>query len=169
MVYTPNPDFSGTDSFTYQICNSIVPTVCDKAVVTIIVVDSDTINPPPFTPCDDFDVFIPNGFSPNNDIINDYFTVTLICNNGDTFAPDFVEKYPDAKIEIFNRWGNLVYEKENFGNIDRWGSTDAWWDGRPNKGLTVGGDILPAATYFYILNFKDGTKEPKAGSIFLNR
>jgi predicted DNA binding CopG/RHH family protein len=169
MIYTPDIDFSGVDSFSYQICNSILPTICDKAVVTIFVLDSDTINPAPFTPCDDFDVFIPNGFSPNDDIINDYFIVSLVCNDGDTFAPEFAEKYPNAKVEIFNRWGNMVYQKENFGNIDRWGAVLAWWDGSSNSGWTVGGDKLPAGTYFYILYFNDEEKEPKAGSVFLNR
>jgi hypothetical protein len=146
-----------------------LPTVCDKAVVTIIVMDTDTVPDNPLTPCDDFDVFIPNGFSPNDDIINDNFTVSLICTDGDTFAPEFVEKYPNAKVEIFNRWGNMVYEKENFGNVDRWGAVLAWWDGSSTNGWTVGGDKLPAGTYFYILYFNDGTKEPKAGSVFLNR
>jgi hypothetical protein len=171
FVYTPDTDFSGEDSFTYQICNSIVPTTCGVAKVTITVIDTDTINPPPFTPCDNFEVFIPNGYSPNDDGINDYFVVTLTCESGSesSFAPEFVEKYPAAKVEIFNRWGNLVFEKDGFGNTDRWGSTEAWWDGSSNKGLTIGKDKLPAGTYFYILYFNDGTKEPVAGSVFLNR
>ncbi len=116
-------------------------------------------------------MFIPNGFSPNDDGINDYFVITLTCEPGSesSFAPEFVEKYPNAKIEIFNRWGNLVFEKENFGNIDRWGAVSAWWDGTSTSGWTVGNDKLPAATYFYILYFNDGNKEPKAGSVFLNR
>jgi gliding motility-associated-like protein len=116
-------------------------------------------------------LFIPNGFSPNGDNINDYFTVTLICesSNGSTTEGDFYTEYPDAKVEIYNRWGNLVFEKEKFGNIQQWGNTEAWWDGRSTSGWTVGNDMLPAGTYFYILNFNDGTKEPKAGSIFLNR
>jgi hypothetical protein len=169
FVYTPDTDFSGEDSFTYQICNSIVSTTCGIARVTITVQDTTSNDPAPFTPCDDFDVFIPNGFSPNDDIINDYFTVSLVCNDGDTFAPEFAEKYPNAKVEIFNRWGNMVYQKENFGNIDRWGAVLAWWDGSSNSGWTVGGDKLPAGTYFYILYFNDEEKEPKAGSVFLNR
>jgi gliding motility-associated-like protein len=154
IVYTPNAGFSGIDSFSYRICNSIVPTLCDEAVVTIYVLDTDTINPPPVTPCE---IFIPNGFSPNDDGINDYFVV------------DCIEELPNVKVEIFNRWGNLVFEKENYGNIDRWGNVSAWWDGTSTNGLTVGKDKLPAGTYFYILNFNDGAKEPKAGSIFLNR
>jgi gliding motility-associated-like protein len=171
IIYTPDANYSGTDSFSYQIHNSIVPTLLDTAVVTIYVFGTDTINPPLFTPCDELDVFIPNGFSPNDDGINDNFVVSLVCesNDGSSFAPEFVELYPSAKVEIFNRWGNLVFEKEAFGNTDRWGSTEAWWNGSSNKGLTIGKDKLPSGTYYYILNFNDGKKEPKAGSVFLNR
>jgi gliding motility-associated-like protein len=155
IVYTPNAGYSGVDSFSYRICNSIVPTLCDEAVVKIYVLDTDTITPPPITPCE---IFIPNGFSPNDDEINDYFVVDY-CN----------EDLPNVKVEIYNRWGNLVYEKDNYGNVDRWGAISAWWDGRSTSGWTVGKDKLPAGTYFYILYFNDGTKKPRAGSIFLNR
>jgi hypothetical protein len=169
IIYTPNLNFSGIDYFNYQICNSIVPTMCDEAVVTIYVSDSDTIQPPFLTTCDS--LFIPNGFSPNSDNINDFFTLTLICKSSDgSFSEsEFYTEYPDAKVEIYNRWGNLVFEKEKYGNIQHWGNNSAWWDGRSTNGWTVGNDMLPPGTYFYILNFNNGTKEPKAGSIFLNR
>jgi hypothetical protein len=169
FVYTPNVDFSGTDSFGYRICNSIVTTMCDEAVVTIYVLDTDTIQPPFLTTCDS--LFIPNGFSPNNDNINDFFVITLICqsSDGSLSEGEFYTEYPEAKVEIYNRWGNLVFEKEKYGNIQTWGNTAAWWDGRSTSGWNVGNDMLPPGTYFYILNFNNGTKEPKAGSIFLNR
>lgn len=46
-------------------------------------------------------VFVPNGFSPNGDNINDYFYI-----QGDPTA--IVELF-----QIFDRWGNLVFEKTN--------------------------------------------------------
>ncbi|WP_405291991.1 tandem-95 repeat protein, partial [Algibacter sp. Ld11] len=39
FVYTPNPDFSGTDSFVYEVCDSGVPEACDQSTVYI------TVNP----------------------------------------------------------------------------------------------------------------------------
>jgi hypothetical protein len=168
MVYTPDAGYSGIDSFTYRICNSIVPTLCDEAVVTIYITDTDTITPPPLSTCEEF---IPNGFSPNDDGINDLFEIIQVPVEGDTgdgICEDFYIRFPSAKIEIYNRWGNLVYEKEAYGNIDQWGPTEAWWNGRSTNGWTVGGDKLPSATYFYILYFNNGGKEPKAGTIFLN-
>jgi hypothetical protein len=79
-----------------------------------------------------------------------------------------MEDYPNADIEIYNRWGNLVYDKENYGNTDRWGSVDAWWNGRSTNKMTVGSEKLPAGTYFYILYLNDGS-DPITGFVFLNR
>ena len=101
-----------------------------------------------------------------------YFDLIIVDSSDDLRIIDVLgpveEMFPEARVEIYNRWGNRVYEKEGYGNVTRWGS-DAWWDGRSNKGVTVGKDRLPAATYFYILYFNDGETEPKAGSIFLNK
>ncbi|MDX8340997.1 gliding motility-associated C-terminal domain-containing protein, partial [Draconibacterium sp. IB214405] len=107
---------------------------------------------------------IPDGFSPNQDGYNDYFEIRFICAEGEQ---TFEEAYPEARIEIFNRWGNLIYEKENYGNVSRWGSTDAWWDGTSMHDMQIGKDKLPAATYFYILYLNDGSKAI-TGTIFLN-
>jgi len=80
-----------------------------------------------------------------------------------------MEYYPDAKIFIYNRWGGLVYQKENYGNTDIYGTeNNAWWDGTASKNGQPGGEILPRATYFYVLYLYDGA-EPINGFIFLNR
>ena len=109
-------------------------------------------------------LIIPDGFSPNGDNINDYFTIEFDCAVG---APLFEEVYPDAKIEIFNRWGNLVYDKERFGNTSEWGMYEAWWDGTSTNSMQIGSDKLPNATYFFIINLNDGS-EPVTGSVYLN-
>ena len=61
-------------------------------------------------------LFIPNAFSPNGDGINDYFTLI---------------DYGDSKLlllQIFNRWGELIFETKNLENP---------WDGR-HKGIEQG-------------------------------
>jgi len=93
------------------------------------------------------DFFIPDGFSPNGDGINDLFVIRGIFN------------YPNNKIVIFNRWGNKVYEASPYQNT---------WDGRSMFGLRVGGDELPVGTYFYVLDLMDGSPIFK-GTIYLNR
>ena len=36
-TYTPNPDFNGTDTFEYEVCDSGTPVLCEMATVTITV------------------------------------------------------------------------------------------------------------------------------------
>jgi gliding motility-associated-like protein len=71
------------------------------------------------------DIELPEGFSPNGDGKNDYFVVRGL------------EAYPDNDFVVYNRWGNVVYEKSGYANE---------WDGRNNSG-----ENLPDATYFVIL------------------
>lgn len=93
-------------------------------------------------------VFIPNGFSPNGDGINDVFEMKNI---------DLI--YPDYTIEIFNRNGSVVFK----GN-----TSTGFWNGQANTN-NLGGNVLPNGVYFYIINFNDGQTRPKQGNVYLNR
>lgn len=73
---------------------------------------------------------MPTGYSPNGDGANDAFVVHGI------------EAYKDRKIEVFNRWGNLVYDSNDYMNQ---------WRGTSNTG-----EILPDGTYFVILTLNEG-------------
>jgi gliding motility-associated-like protein len=103
------------------------------------------------------ELFIPNAFSPNDDNIHDYFQIYCI------------DSYPNAKIYIFDQQGNLLYEKEHYGNLDFWGSPEhAWWDGRTtNRAATMGsnGKVTPG-TYFYVLKLGNG--EVKKSYVFIS-
>lgn len=134
---------AGTYSMVYSICSTSAPDVCDQATITITIESNCEME-------------IPNGFSPNGDGIQDYWRIYCM------------DKYPEAKVKIYNRWGNLVYEQENFGNESIHGNTDAWWNGYSNNKWSVGNQQLPTGTYFYILDLKDG-KTPRTGFVFLNR
>ncbi|MGC9331781.1 MAG: gliding motility-associated C-terminal domain-containing protein [Bacteroidales bacterium] len=68
---------------------------------------------------------IPNAFTPNGDGVND----TWIIEN--------LDFYPRAFIEIFNRWGQKLYE----GHPD-----DEPWDG-----TTMNGKTVPTGTYIYTI------------------
>ncbi|WP_423126834.1 gliding motility-associated C-terminal domain-containing protein [Gaoshiqia sp. Z1-71] len=103
---------------------------------------------------DIYNVEVPTGFSPNGDGINEYFRIHGMC------------LYPDARIEIFSRWGAKVYEKDRYGNTDIYGNTDAWWDGRANVN-GKGKEILPAGTYFYVLKLSNS--EVRKGAVYINR
>ena len=74
---------------------------------------------------------IPGGLSPNNDNLNDTWTIQGLLN------------YHDAKISVFNRWGQAVYE----GDV-----SSAPWDG------TSKGSTLPMADYYYMIDLGNGEK-----------
>lgn len=119
------------------------PHICDTAIITVLVTN-------------DCKFLVPEIFSPNGDGIQDVFHIRCI------------EQYTSANIEIFNRWGNKVYSKKQYGNTDVWGRTDAWWDGSSNNGGSVGGEKLTSGTYYYVLQLNDGST-PRKGFIYLNR
>jgi gliding motility-associated-like protein len=79
--------------------------------------------------CDNTQVFIPNVFSPNGDGINDRF---FISGKG-------ISKI--SKFLIYNRWGELVYERYNFQAND----PAEGWDGQ-FKGV-----VLPPDVFMYVI------------------
>jgi gliding motility-associated-like protein len=79
-------------------------------------------------------LFVPNAFSPNGDGKNDRFNVLETC---------LIEKY---KLQVFNRWGELVFTTLSTSNS---------WDGIYN------GKEAESGVYFYRINAKltDKSKE----------
>jgi gliding motility-associated-like protein len=128
FTYTPNENFIGTDSFTYQLCDANGD--CVDAKVTI----------------DIEDVIVPNQiFTPNGD------------GQNDTYHIEGIEYYPGCRLTVFNRWGNVVYQKTGYLND---------WDGYSNASK-VGSTALPVGTYFYVLDY--GKDKHKAGYVYLER
>jgi large repetitive protein len=127
--YMPNPGYWGLDTFEYAICNI---NGCDTARV-IIKIDAGS----------NLTVF--NGFSPDGDGMNDFFTIRGI------------ENYPNNGVILWNRWGNQVGEVKGYNNVDKvWNGT---WNGKN----------VPDGTYFYIINFNDGVTKPVAGYVQIHR
>ncbi|WP_026729665.1 T9SS C-terminal target domain-containing protein [Flavobacterium denitrificans] len=73
-----------------------------------------------------------NEFSPNDD------------GQNDTFYIDCITQFPDNQLEVFNRWGNIVYFKKGYDNT---------WDGKADGSAKT----LPEGTYFYVLDLGDGS------------
>ncbi|MEA1897011.1 MAG: gliding motility-associated C-terminal domain-containing protein, partial [Bacteroidota bacterium] len=93
---------------------------------------------------------IPTGFSPNQDGTNDYFEIGIIEPSSQILA----ELYPDIIVEIFNRWGEMVFRSEK--------GYPSPWDG------TYKGRDLPVDSYHYIIDLNNGTK-PIVGNISIVR
>lgn len=126
IFYSPNNNYSGSDEFCYELCMDLV---CDTARVFI------EVNRPPSD-----ELQIPNGFSPNNDGRNDFFVIG---------------NFPDeeqVQLEIYNRWGEVVYQSVNYQND---------WDGENRNG-----EKLASNTYFYFISVN--SKEYK-GYVVLQR
>ena len=102
------------------------------------------------------EVKVPNSFSPNGDGIHDNFKIHCLYN------------YENPILEIYNRWGNLVYKKDHYGDTDFWGGeADAWWTGGSDHKWTVGTEQLPVGTYYYVL--KLSRTKILTGFLFLNK
>jgi len=104
----------------------------------------------------DCDLFIPDAFSPNDDNIHDYFQIYCI------------DHFPNARMYIFDQQGNKLYEKNNYGNLNVWGTPErAWWDGRTTNRIAtvINGKVTPG-TYFYVLQLGNG--EVKKSFVFVS-
>ncbi|WP_338648448.1 gliding motility-associated C-terminal domain-containing protein [Flavobacterium sp. KS-LB2] len=97
-------------------------------------------------------VLVHNAFSPNGDGINEKF---IIDNIDDTVC------YPDNTVEIYNRWGVLVFETKGYNNTSN--AFDGISGGRSTVQQSSG---LPTGTYFYILNY---TSVDNDGKIISNK
>jgi len=132
IVPNINKYFTESDSLLYQVCDKHGD--CHQAWVFISLNQEVEQK-----------IFIPQGFSPNGDGINDTFTI-----------PDF-ENVQDISIYIYNRRGNLLYEDNKYNNN---------WDGYANKG-DYKGQLLESGTYYYLMKV-NGIGDFK-GFIYLSR
>lgn len=84
---------------------------------------------------------VPNAFSPNGDGVNDVWEIPGL------------NSYPDAVLQVFNRWGQKVFESKGYA--------------RPWNGM-LNGQPLPVGTYYYVLD--PGYKKPRqSGSVTILR
>ncbi len=82
-----------------------------------------------------------NAFTPNGDGFNDNWEI------------DRIERFPNAQIVVYSRWGTKVWQATNYRNN---------WDG----------DDLPAATYYYVVELNDPDNfdaPPITGSVTILR
>ena len=136
ITYTPDQYYTGQDDFVYQVCDYFEN--CDQAKVLVL------INDLPF--------FIPEAFSPNGDGINDQFEIKGLA------------KYRTVELEIFNRWGNIVFQSQKYGNGP---DKEGFWDGNIKNGVHIGSGPVPSGTYYFILTLNGNEKISR--SIYLDR
>lgn len=128
--YSGNP-FTGTDRITLEVCD--LDGLCVQQVIDIEVVGA---------------VVVYNGVTPDGDGHNDFLFIKYV---------DVVEGASQNRVTIYNRWGDVVFDIENYNNTDR-----------VFTGLSNSGKELPSGTYFYKIVLS-GSNKPLTGFITLIR
>ncbi len=133
-----DPEFVGQDTVRYRICKSA--THCNSGEYRI--------NIEGLEPTADLGVEVYNALSPNDDGKNDFFEYHFILPDGEHTALP-------ARLTVFNRWGDLVYENEAYNyNAD-------------NRFV---GDGLLDGTYYYTIELKfKGVEEIFRGFLVLRK
>ena len=116
LVANPEIQVDETTIFIVTITDANGCSIVDSVEVCVIVDPTNSVLPV-------------NTITPNGDGINDQLVFPGI------------ELFPTNQLIIYNRWGNVVYEKENYQ------ADGLFFEGKRN------GDDLPADTYYYVLTF----------------
>jgi len=114
IYYQAPPTRTGGDYFQYILCDE--ENLCDTARIDVTIFGLD---------------IEPMVITPNDDGYNDCLVIP---------GYDYGQEIPDSKLDIFNRWGNLVYHAESYYNN---------WCGEISLGK-----LVPSGTYFFVLTFK---------------
>lgn len=95
----------------------------------------------------DFNIVVHNAITPNGDMQNDYLTI------------DGIQYYPNNQLYVFDKWGDIVYQKKGYNN--QWNA------------ISTKGDPLPDGTYYYVLKLneqnKAGGKNEYTGFLMIKR
>ncbi|MGI9552590.1 MAG: gliding motility-associated C-terminal domain-containing protein, partial [Aurantibacter sp.] len=136
-------DPTGLDLGVYIVDYTATTAICSYSVEYTITVHDDCV----LMPCDPEDLIVSKTITVNGDGINDFLEINGLeeCN--------FI-----YQIEVFNRWGKMVYASDDYQN--NWGAFS------PNNSFGDSG-TLPTGTYYYILNFGGETIKSVDGYIYI--
>jgi len=149
-------DVEAPENSKYILVTDLNYEVCELIHIVDCNLDVEFVNTEDFTQVpvvSKFEIFIPEGFSPNNDNINDTFKIVNL------------EYYPNNKIDIYyaNRfvissdfkYGDLVFTSTAYHTN--------WWNGKKfNNGIDC-----PVGPYIYSLVINN--KIYKRATVFLSR
>ena len=111
--------------------------------------DCDGDGIPNFLDMDLCELLIPSVFTPNGDGDNDTWEILGI------------QAFPDNNVQVFNRWGELVYMKEGYQNE---------FNGRSNERtyMNKGDGLLPTGTYYYMVKLY-ATGDVYTGYVYITK
>ena len=117
----------------------------ETTTYTLTVTDGSCISTDEVTVFVEAPLDISNTFTPNNDGVNDTWEIVGI------------ESFPNCRVEIFNRWGQSIFQTTGYNK-------DEEWDG------TFKGNTVPSGVFYYVIyltNEKDA--KPIKGHVNLIR
>jgi gliding motility-associated-like protein len=83
---------------------------------------------------------MPTAFTPNGDGKNDVWRIPQII------------PFPNAVVEIYDRWGKMVFRSEP-------GYSNPW------DGISSDGREMPMDSYYFVINLGEGGKSSLAGTV----
>jgi gliding motility-associated-like protein len=120
LYYLPPANYLGLDSLRYTVCDQVgEASLCAEALIVL------EVRLPAAQ------VVVYQGVSPNGDGKNDFWMI------------EHIERYPNNSVQLYDRYGTLVYEARGYNN------QDTCFSGQANRGIRPGGNQLPDGTYFY--------------------
>ena len=142
---TISGNFQNTVIGSVPTTNGIVTTLSTDP--SRVVSTNDTVRKPTLFVIPKIPLNIPEGFSPNNDGIDDTWVIRRPMGT-------------KVSVWVINRWGNEVYKNMNYNND---------WRGKGTNNIL--GEDLPEGTYYYIVHGTDidGKLQKLAGSLTIKR
>jgi gliding motility-associated-like protein len=142
---TISGNFQNTVVGSVPTVNGVITTLSTDP--TRIVSPNDTIRKPTLFVIPKIPLNIPEGFSPNNDGIDDTWIIRRPMGT-------------KVSVWVINRWGNEVYKNLDYKND---------WRGKGIANML--GEDLPEGTYYYIVHGTDvdGKLQKLAGSLTIKR
>ena len=119
--------FSGIDQLSIEVCDT--QGVCSTSTISLLVDVSAEEDP---------DIIVYNAVTPNNDNKHDFLRI------------GFITAYPENKVNIYDKFGNLVFKITGYNNIEN-----------IFVGIANEGDEreLPNGTYYYVITLNPDKSE----------
>ncbi|MCC1483097.1 T9SS type B sorting domain-containing protein [Winogradskyella immobilis] len=84
---------------------------------------------------------------------------SFLIQNNNTFKIKCIDEFSKNKFRVYNKWGALIYSKENYNNN---------WDGTVDESFAVKGtNKIKAGTYYYVFDHSKLEKQ-MAGPLLIN-
>ena len=156
--FTVNPPLNGTAPYQYSLdggpfqgsmsfdnlpAGTYIVTIQDlTGCEDTLLIDLKEIIPPP-PPIDPDTLFIPTGFSPNGDGVNDTWQIRGL------------EQFPEGSIEVYNAWGSMLFRADATNYTP--------WNGQHQ------GKDMPPANYYFVIDLKSPDVPVRKGTLTLFR